>query len=92
MFKLGKGKKLPEGTKEQGGLETFKFKSSYNSLDKKYYISLTSRKTFHTARLNLDKQDYEKIVKNMNIELEKDYDGPLKGLRHKSEVEYRNIP
>jgi len=91
MFKLGK-KKLPEGTKEQGGLETFKFRSSYNNIDKKYYISLTSRKTFHTARLNLDKEDYERIVKNMNIELEKDYDGPLKGLRHKSEVEYRNIP
>jgi len=92
MFKLGKGKKLPEGTKEQGGLETFKFRSSYNNIDKKYYISLTSRKTFHTARLNLDREDYQEIVRKMNIELEKDYDGPLKGLRHKSEVEYRNIP
>jgi len=85
-------KKLPEGTKEQGGLETFKFRSSYNNIDKKYYISLTSRKTFHTARLNLDREDYQEIVRKMNIELEKDYDGPLKGLRHKSEVEYRNIP
>jgi len=88
MFK-SKENKLPEGTKEQGGLETFKFRSSYNNIDKKYYISLTSRKTFHTARLNLDPEDYREIVRKMNIEAEKDYDGPP---RHKSEMEYRNIP
>ena len=59
-------KKLPEGTKEQGGLETFKFRSAWNDLEKGFYIRLTSRKTLHTARLQkLTVEEYKEIIESM---------------------------
>lgn len=71
IAKIGRKKnKLPEGTKEQGGLETFKHKASYNGLEEKFFISLTSRKTFHTARLNLSAEEFKHILDGMVISYE----------------------
>jgi hypothetical protein len=67
MKLFNRKKKIPMGTKEQGGLETFKFKSAYNNLEKKFYISLTSRKTFHTARLNISQDEFKHILDNMVV-------------------------
>ena len=58
-------KKLPMGTKEQGGPETFKFNTAWNNIDKKFFISLISRKSYHTARLNLTTEEYAVILNRM---------------------------
>ena len=58
-------KKLPMGTKEQGGPETFKIKTSYNPTEERFFISLTSRKTFHTARMNLTAEEFKVILDRM---------------------------
>jgi len=85
FWNRNKNKKLPMGTKEQGGLETFKFKSYYNLLDDKFFISLTSRKSFHTARLNLTAEEYANILNNMVKAYERviypDKPQPLTGIK-----------
>ena len=53
------------GTKEQGGPETFKFNTAWNDTDKKFFISLISRKSYHTARLNLEPEEYAVILNRM---------------------------
>ena len=53
------------GTREQGGPETFKFNTAWNDIDKKFFISLISRKSYHTARLNLEPEEYAVILNRM---------------------------
>lgn len=63
---FGRNKKLPEGTKEQGDLSRFKFRSGYNAQEGGFYIRLTSYNTLHTARLqNLSAEQYKEIIEGM---------------------------
>lgn len=68
---FNKKKKLPMGTKEQGGPERFKFKAAYNNIDKKFYISLTDRKDpWLTQRLNISTEEFRQIIEGMVIAYE----------------------
>ena len=59
------------GSKEQGGLDRFKFKAAYNNLDKKFYISITDRKDpWLTQRINLDTEEFRHILNGMIVAYE----------------------
>ena len=83
------------GTKEQGGPETFKIKTSYNPTEERFFISLTSRKTFHTARMNLTAEEFKVILDRMVSAYENvvyprtpevDPDNEMKGLKNDSRI------
>jgi hypothetical protein len=86
-------KKLPMGSKTQGGLDRFKFKASYNQIDKLFYISLTDRQEpFLTQRLNITTEEFKNILDGMVIAYEDVIHGNTDYRIPDNKKKYQNIP